>query len=191
MKDLDFLTHYYQKGEPPFRTLTELPQSEALAIIKGFDPEEALVFNRFRNPQKYMQDRKRTENWLHSEFISIGGRPKKTKPYYLVLGTSSYIQEGYNLNCNSLKIALDSIDLSEVSFTYPDSMVSLWLKENGKKQYNSRYHGRVFTYDDLLILFDDIRHKDNIWKEDQSRAYDFFIEAQLWSDKPIKEYLRC
>ena len=39
---VDYLTHYYKKGTPPFRSLSALPKGEALGIM------EALCYWAFR-----------------------------------------------------------------------------------------------------------------------------------------------
>lgn len=190
---MDFLSHYYKKDELPFRSLSELSQEEALAQINNYDPGEALVYRRFKNPHKYLEDRKKTEHWLYSEFNSKGGAPDKVFPHYLVLGESGYIFDGYNGECNKVTIPIDQIDKTKVSFTYPDSMVSYWLRDQKSSEayFQPNYHGIVFTLDEVFELLDKVGHYEKVWESEETRSFDFFVEAQLWSDNPILDIMKC
>lgn len=186
----NYLTHYYHKDENPFRTISSLSDDEAMKVIGKYDPSEALVYRRFKDPIKYLKERRTTELWLRDEFIKLGGKPVNKWPYYLVLGRSSYIFDGYNGECREIKLPMSEIDLEQVSFTYPDSMVSFWLSQRQDEEYyQPKYHGKVFTFDGIKKISADIKHEDNIWEKDKSRAFDFFVEAQIWSDEIIDSYI--
>ncbi len=189
---MNFLTHYYKKGDQPFRSISELSKIEALRHISQYDPEEALVYRRFHNPEKYLEERNATEIWLYEEFKNKGGRPEKLFPYYLVLGESDYIFKGYNENCNIISIPIEQIDESKISFTYPDSMVSYWLKDqkSSEKYFQSKYHGVVFTLDEIFDLLREVEHFERVWEDEETRAFDFFVEAQLWTESPILGFLK-
>lgn len=188
---MNYITHYYRVGDRPFKSLSTLSQDKAIEVIQRFNSEEALVYRRFKNPKKYLEERKTTENWIRHEFIKKGGKPAKGHPHYLVLVESEYIYEGYNRNCEKIHIPISSIDKAKISFTYPDSMISYWLAKSKKNEkfYQNKYHGRVFTFDEIIELLDEVKPTARIWEEDETRAYDFFIEAQLWSDDPILNYI--
>jgi GrpB-like predicted nucleotidyltransferase (UPF0157 family) len=190
-KQLSFLTHYHNPDDQPFQSLSTLSTDEALKIIGKFDPESADVYKRFKNPEKYLSERSEVEGWIRSEFIKKGGQPENLFPYYLVLGTSSYIYEGYNKNCSKIEISLSDLDLNKVSFTYTDSMVSYWLANKKKDEiyFEPEYHGKVFTYEEILQLIDKFGHPSDEWKEDITRSYDFFIEAQVWYDEPVRKFI--
>jgi hypothetical protein len=190
-KQLSFLTHYYNPNDLPFQSLSSLCTVEALNIIRKFEYKSAVVYKRFKNPEKYLSDRKEVEGWIREEFIKKGGQPENHYPYYLVLGSSSYIYEGYNKNCSTIEVSLRDLDLNKVSFTYPDSMVSYWLASTKKEEiyFRPEYHGKVFVYKEIVQLLDKIGHSSNILKEDRTRVYDFFIEAQVWYDGPIKRII--
>jgi hypothetical protein len=185
-----YLTHYYHPDYPPFQSLSSLCTNEALKIIGKFDPESALVYRRFKQPEKYLSERRVVEEWIRNEFLKKGGQPENLFPYYLVLGTSSYIYEGYNKQCSKIEISLSDLDLNKVSFTFPDSMVSYWLANNKREEiyFRPEYHGKVFTYDELVQLIDKSGHPSDEWKQDVTRSYDFFIEAQIWYDEPIRKF---
>jgi hypothetical protein len=48
----DYLTHYYTKGTPPFRSLSTLPDDNALALMQALY-DETLFGARFRDPLQY------------------------------------------------------------------------------------------------------------------------------------------
>ena len=148
---MKFLTHYYKTGNPPFRSLSALADSEALKIASEFQNETALVYRRFKKYELYWLERRETERWLRNEFIKKGGQPKEEYPQYMVLGTSSYISEGYDDMCSEIRIPLSEFSEREISFTYPDSMVSRWLEQQKHEIYfQSAYHGKVFTLTEIL-----------------------------------------
>jgi len=187
---MKFLTHYYKTGEPPFRSLSALADSEALRIASEFRNETALVYRRFKKYEKYWSKRRETEQWLRNEFIKKGGQPKTEYPHYMVLGESSYIHEGYEGKCSEIRIPLSAFNKQEISFTYPDSMVSRWLEEQKHEiYYHSDYHGKVFTLPEILKLTAQYGIPEQEWKHEPDRAYDFFVEAQIWNFEPLRQYM--
>ncbi|KAB8320171.1 hypothetical protein SD81_000580 [Tolypothrix campylonemoides VB511288] len=187
---MKFLTHYYRTGEPPFRSLSALTDSEALRIASELKNETALVYKRFNKYEKYWLQRRETEQWLRNEFIKKGGQPKVEYPHYMVLGTSSYIREGYDNMCSEIRILLSEFSEEEISFTYPGSMVSRWLeKQKHEIYYQSAYHGKVFTLTEILEIAAQYGIPEQEWKHEPNRAFDFFVEAQIWNFKPLEKYI--
>ena len=81
----DILTHYYKKGKKPFLTLSALAEEDAEKIMKNLYQDDAM-WGRFKNPLRYLRERKQTEKWVRESFIAKGGKPVKEYPIYMVLG---------------------------------------------------------------------------------------------------------
>ena len=177
------LTHYHHKNEKPFKTLSALGEQEAIAIMSRLGSQSGEVYRRFKNPEKYLRLRKATETWLRQEFILKGGQPLRLHPNYFVVGRSSWIEEGYNGQSNAVQVPLSDFDFIQVSFTYPDSMVSYWLKtQTDKAFYHADYHGQVFTFDEISRVIEAFGMPGEAWRTEKSREHDIFIEAQFWGE---------
>ncbi len=188
----DFLSHYYREGKPPFQSMSYLPDDEAERIGTELLGENPKAFRRFRKFPTYWPRRRKTDQWVRSEFEKKGGMPEEPYPQYMVLGTSSYIaalgeDEGYR----ELRIPLSDFDPREVSFTYSDCMVSLWLFEEQQDEppFNSELHGKVFTLPEILDVVKVHGIPNGEWETDPKKSYDFFVEAQVWSFRPLKKYM--
>jgi hypothetical protein len=176
------LTHYYHQNERPFQSLSALSDRDALEIISSLQGRAGLVYRRFNNPESYLKLRRETENWLRNEFINKGGKPKSNYPHYFVVDRSTWIEAGYNGHFDRIEMPITSIDPEQISFTYPDSMVSYWLQtQTDKDYYRSEYHGRVFSLAETTQLIDRFGIPDREWETQANRKYDLFIEAQVWN----------
>ena len=189
---IDFLSHYHRKGKPPFQSMSYLSDDEAERVGLMLLEENPDAFRRFRKFPTYWPRRRKTDEWVRAEFEKKGGKPVEPYPQYMVLGTSRYIaglgnDDGY---CE-LRIPLSEFDPMEVSFTYSDCMVSLYLAENDrdKPHFNPDLHGRVFTLCEILSIAEVHGIPDGEWKTDPTRAFDFFIEAQVWSFRTLRKYM--
>jgi hypothetical protein len=87
---VDFLTYYYMAGTPPFRSLSALPDEQAIEIMRSLY-EETVLWSRFRDPAGYLQGRRETERWVREEFLIKGGDPRETCPVHMVLGASPWL----------------------------------------------------------------------------------------------------
>jgi hypothetical protein len=176
------LTHYHHKNDPPFQNLSSLSDEEALSIIISLRDRSGLVYRRFENPEKYLQHRRQAESWLRQEFIKKGGQPVSTYPQYFVVGRSMWIEEGYDGESRMVQFPISFFQDKQVSFTYPDSMISYWLKgQTDKIFYRPEYHGQVFNLSEIyqMIAVFDIPVEE--WRTEELRRYDLFIEAQIWA----------
>jgi hypothetical protein len=180
------LTHYYDRADRPFQSLSALSDQDALEKISILQQRQGLVYRRFNNPENYLKLRRETEIWLRNEFINKGGKPESNYPYYFVVDRSSWIESGYNGHFNKIEIPLKDFEPKQISFTYPDSMVSYWLQtQTCKNYYRDEYHGRVFSMDEILKLIDRFGISDRDWQLQTDRKYDLFIEAQIWNIESI------
>ncbi|NQU43227.1 hypothetical protein HQ520_08065 [bacterium] len=189
---VDFLTHYYRKNKPPFQSMSRLSDEEAERMGLSLLEENPKAFGRFRKFQTYWPRRKRTDQWVRSEFKKRGGRPTEAYPQYMVLGTSRYILElGGDGGYAEIRIPLSEFAANEVSFTYSDCMVSLWLAEEQQDQeyFNPDLHAKVFNLPEILEVSAIHGIPNGEWETDPKKAFDFFIEAQVWSLRPLKKYM--
>ena len=177
------LNHYYHKAEKPFQTLSALPDCEAIELMSRLEKRPGAVYRRFKDPRKYLRHRRATESWLRQEFGRKGGQLISSYPIYFSVGPALWVEEGYNEQSRMVQMPLSSVPPTQVSFTYPDSMVSYWLRtQTDKIFYQPAYHGKVFTLPEVLEIIDRFGMPGNAWRTNPTRKHDIFIEAQLWSD---------
>jgi hypothetical protein len=177
------LTHYYHQNDRPFQSLSALTDRAALTVVANLQHRQGLVYRRFKDPEHYLQLRRETERWLRTEFIKKGGKPVANYPQYFTVGRAVWIESGYNGNFERIQIPLTAFNAEQISFTYPDSMVSYWLQSRSDREYyQPEYHGRVFSIDEITEIIDRFGIPDREWQDLPQRKYDLFIEAQVWSD---------
>lgn len=181
-----FLTHYYHKQDKPFQSLSALEEADALSVIGGLSDRDGLVYRRFRQPEQYLKLRKETETWVRESFIRKGGKPNTSYPQYFVVDQSTWIEEGFGQQSRSISLPLSALDSKRVSFTFPDSMVSYWLRtQSDAVYYQPEYHGRVLLPHEICSIIDRFGIPNKEWKTEEHRKYDFFIEAQVWDSCEI------
>jgi hypothetical protein len=69
-----------------------------------------------------------------------------------------------------------------VSLTYGDSFPALRVQDGGL------YRGKVYTLDELTELVQNYGLPQD-WNPDGRLGPERYIEAQVWEDEPVKEYL--
>jgi hypothetical protein len=187
MSEYPYLTYYYDNRDVPFRTLSSLPDVDAVQIMNRLHAEypDAILFDRFKDPAWYLQARRRTEQWVRSEFIASGGRPESDHPVSLVLGSSAWIANhapGSPSSHGEIQIPLSEFDPCDVSFTFPDSMVSFWLgNEKPPAYYLPDYHGRVFTREEILLIVETRGMPEENWTLTLPPDTGAYIKAQVWN----------
>jgi hypothetical protein len=183
------LTHYYHRDDEPFQTLSSLSEVDALKVITSLQPRTGAVYRRFHHPAAYLSQRRETEAWLRTEFIKKGGQPIAEYPQYFVVDRAPWIEDGYNGQSQMIQIPIANFHPERVSFTYPDSMISYWLKSQivgGASQtenqvfYHPEYHGRVFGLQEISKIIEQFGIPNTEWQVEEARKYDLFIEAQVW-----------
>jgi hypothetical protein len=175
------IRHYYHQDDEPFKTLSSLSAQEAVRIISSLRDRTGTVYRRFSNPAQYLHQRRETESWIRAEFIKKGGQPISQYPQYFVADRSIWIEDGYNRQSRSIQMPISAFNLDTVSFTYPDSMISYWLKSQKEQVfYQPEYHGRVFVLSEIGTIIERFGIPDREWQTAGSRKYDLFIEAQVW-----------
>jgi hypothetical protein len=178
----DFLTHYYQKGEYPFMSLNDLPYEDANRVKLAHCKKNGIGL--FYAQDDYLFHRKEIERWIYKELIRLGGNPSNEVPVYMTLGESPEgefdIRTDLQKNGEEIKIPLAEIDLSAVTFVYPDSMYELVQDANGKIIDGKRTNTpQVYVYRDLPGVVQKYKVYDD---------YKFNIEAQVWNREMLHKY---
>jgi hypothetical protein len=187
----DIITHYYKRGTPPFRSLSSLSESEAVSIMKSLY-DETLFGTRFKNPAQYLQNRRQSEKWVREEFILKGGSPILEFPIYFVLGESAWLFEhspDKSLH-SEIQISLSDFEEGDVSFTYPDSMISFRFgNDRPTDYYLPELHGKVFTRNEILCIVKCKGDPEKDWQTKLSPTHAPYIEAQVWNMCPLIKYI--
>ena len=175
----DFLTHYYENSAGPFSNLSMLPIEKAEQILEEIRGNG----NRFASQRSsdYLKTRLELEDKIRKLFEAKGGQPKLKRPHYLILGTCPWLKEWY-VDGQELQIKLVSIPESCVSFTYGDSFPAMNYND-GKP-----YRGQVYTINELGKVIK-LYGLPQEWNSDGRGGPERYIEAQVWDDTPLKEYI--
>src|SRR5512143_2960575 len=184
---IDYLTHYYRTGTPPFRSLSTLPDDEALKLMTALC-DDTPFGERFKDPLNYLHNRRRTEEWVRAEFCAKGGQPVEPYPSYMVLGFSPWIERAVPITFNTCKMRfpLSIFQEGDVSFTYPDSMISRWFgTEKPADYYQPELHGKVFTRSEILAIVAARGLPEDGWEPRLPDQLAPYIEAQVWNRQPL------
>ena len=176
----DFLSHYYEAADGPFRNLSDLPLSEAEVILQEIRQGAS---GRFASQRKadYLMVRRALEERVRQLFIAKGGRPRRERPHYLILGACPWLMSWYPQGCE-LRIPLSAFRPEMVSFTYGDTFPAMRYQD-GKST-----RGQVYTLGELPGLIEEYGLPQE-WNADGKVGPDRYIEAQVWDDEPLGPYL--
>ncbi|SLM15591.1 conserved hypothetical protein [uncultured spirochete] len=188
---VDYLLHIYRKGSRPFQTLSDLPEAMALQIMEQLYIEGAVFWERFKEPRSYQSFRKQVEQTMRAAFKNKGGKPINKHPIYLIVGRPKWMDivsdEKTLQTTEILRVPLSMIKRESVSFAYPDSMVSaLMAAEQNPDYYEPEYHGKVFTFDEIMDIIEKKGLPGEGWETRMPKHYAHYIEAQVW-DRSILE----
>lgn len=189
---IDYLTHYYSLDKEPFQSLSALPDEEAIQIMEQLY-DDTPYGERFQNPVQYLQDRKDTEQWVREGFIAKGGRPKDRFPIPLVLGSSKWLVAAApdREKHGEIRVPLSAFTEVDVSFTYPDSMISRWFgREKPVEYYQAGLHGIVFTLSEILAIVEEKGMPEEDWGTNLPKSLAPYIEAQVWNHELLLENRR-
>jgi hypothetical protein len=174
------LSHYYENSAGPFSNLSVLPLEQAEQILE----EIRRNGNRFASQRAadYLKKRFALEIKIRKLFEEKGGKPKLARPHYMILGTCPWVREWY-VDGQELQIKLALIPKDRVSFTYGDSFPAMNYRD-GKP-----YRGQVYIESELEEIIKRYGLPQE-WNPDGKGGPERYIEAQVWDDVPLKEYLR-
>ncbi len=166
----DFLSHYYDRNSGPFRSLSDLSLQEA-AVIQARIRQAGAQFAS-RCPADYLVNR---------QFIQKGGCPLRQRPHYFVLGSCAWLLTWYKCGCE-LRLPVARFQMQAVSFTYGDSFPAL------RYQDGRPHRGQVYTWDELPELLERYGLPQE-WNPNGELGPERYIEAQVWDDAPLIEFL--
>ena len=140
---------------------------------------------------QYLHERQRTEQWVRSEFIVKGGRPQEPYPIYMALGSSPWLVKAVpeTPQHGEIRIPLAVFQEGDVSFTYPDSMLSRWFgTDKPAEYYQPGYHGKVFKRSEILAIVAARGLPEAGWEPRLPDHLAPYIEAQVWNKQPLLAY---
>lgn len=185
-----YITHYFVRGSEPFLSISELDDTSWLKLCNDLAARRATdpTYHRRFGP-KYRGVRLEAEAVLRSRFLEVGGRIDREAPIYFCLGSSEW-WAGF-CDHEEVRIELRDIDPRTISFTYPDSLTSMgMLKRFGLRHDAKPYHGKVFRLDQIDSAVREFGlpagYSPSGYREYHKEDLEIYIEAQLWSDEPIR-----
>lgn len=177
----DFLCHYYEAADGPFRNLSDLPAQEAEMVLERI----RRASDRFASQRTddYLAVRRGLEEHVRVLFTAKGGSPKRMRPHYLIVGACPWLQ-GWYQNGRELRVplAVFHAHTASISFTYGDTFPAMRLRD-GKA-----HRGQVYTLAELPGLIE--RYGlPQAWNADGKQGPERYIEAQVWDDEPLRPYI--
>jgi hypothetical protein len=192
---IDHLIHLYKRGAEPFRTLSALREEEAVSIMRSLYMAGSIFWERFENPVAYLRLRKQIEQGIRENFIAKGGKPREAHPIYMTFGRTRWMQNDLDAvtlaTTTQIEVPLAWFQECDISFTYPDSMVSFLLaQEKAAEIYLPDFHGKVFTLSEIRSIVEADGLPGGKWGTNLPSSLPNYIEAQVWKHEPLLEYKR-
>ena len=192
---IDHLLHLYKRGAEPFRTLSALREEDAVSIMRSLYMAGSIFWERFEDPVAYLRLRKQIEHSIRENFIAKGGVPREAHPIYMTFGRTRWMQNDLDAvtlaTTTEIEVPLAWFDECDVSFTYPDSMVSFLLaQEKAAEYYLPDLHGKVFTLSEIRSIVEADGLPGGKWGTNLPSSLPNYIEAQVWKHEPLLEYKR-
>lgn len=175
----DFLSHYYEQSDGPFRNLSDLPIPQAEGLLQSIRQNSQDRFAS-RRQSDYLSVRQGLEERIRELFIAKGGRPSRARPHYLILGACPRLLAWYPHGCE-LHILLSVFKPEMVSFTYGDTFPAM------RYQDGKPYRGQVYTLAEIPDLVERFGLPQD-WNPDGALGPDRYIEAQVWNDTHLEPF---
>ena len=187
---IKYLTHYYRAGTTPFRSLSALPEAEAIRIMKELYVDNP-IWGRFGSGLVFAGE-KETEAWVRKEFMAKGGRPQEEYPVYMIVESCESLEKNTaGERLEKIQIPISYFKEEDVSFTFIDSMFSYRLGRDKNPEYNQpEYHGKVFLLSEILSLIKEKGELTEGWWGKLPDDFFPYIEAQVWNHRILREYLQ-
>jgi hypothetical protein len=190
---IDYLVHLYKSNTEPFRTLSILPEEDAIRIMQSLYMAGSIFWERFEDPVAYLRLRKQIEQHIRQAFIAKGGMPREPHPIYMAFGRTRWMLNDLDAvtlaTTTEIEVPLSFFEECDVSFTYPDSMVSFLLaNEKESEYYLPDYHGKVFTLSEIRSIVESSGLPGEKWGTNLPSSIPNYIEAQVWNHEPLLEY---
>lgn len=177
-----YLYHYYDKRSGPFKSLTALSEKEAFTVLERIKRERPSSLSAQRDID-YISKRINCERIVREEAVKKGILMDILSPHYLVVEHSPWLSTWFE-DPGVIKIPIEEFDTSKISFTYGDSMPTFSSRVKDGKEYRKK----VYSYEEILDIIAWYGLPQD-WNGDGSHGLERYIEAQVWTDEPIKRYL--
>lgn len=177
---MKFLYHYYESARGPFRSLTDLPLEEAMAVQQKLKEDKAVFAS--QRSDDYLVIRRDLEERARSLFIDKGGKPIRTTPHYMTFGKCEWLREWYK-DGRELEVPIHDFDERTISFTYGDLFPTMRFQD-GKP-----YRGQIYTKEEIYRLIDEYGLPQE-WNQYGDKGPERYIEVQIWNDAPISKYMQ-
>ena len=162
--------------------MSDLKIEEAQEIQNRIKAENK-AFAAQRN-ESYLARRRYLEELVRSMFIKKGGEPVRKTPHYMVIGECPWLATWYK-ESDYIKIPVSEFNMKTVSFTYGDTFPTFSPNVTDDLEFRRK----VYTYDEILIIIEKYGLPQNFWNEPVF-AQPCYVEAQVWSDVPVKYYCK-
>jgi hypothetical protein len=175
----NFLTHYYEAKNGPFRSLSDLSVAAAESVMADIR-EKGNCFAS-RRAENYLDIRRELEEKIRRLFLEKGGKPQRDRPHYFILGACAWVKSWYE-NGQACCIPLAEFSPDAVSFTYGDSFPAMRFQDGRP------YRGKVYSLAELPALVQQYGLPQE-WNHDGTKGPERYIEAQVWEDAPVRKVL--
>jgi hypothetical protein len=176
----DSLYHYYEASKGPFLNLSDFPLEEAERILSEIRQKGEVFAS--RRDEDYVRIRKELEDKIRRMFIAKGGKPVRERRHYMILGACPWLIDWYK-DGRELRVPLAAFRAEIISFTYGDTFPAM------RRQDGKPYRGQVYTLDELAELIR-LHGLPQEWNPGGEVGPDRYIEAQVWDDTPIRQFLK-
>lgn len=177
-----YLYHYYDKETGPFKNLSDVSIEEANEILHSISSRKPHV-QCAKRQATYMRKRLYYENILRCEFEKKGGIIRRNSPHYMVVEHSPWLSTWYD-NSAYIKIPIEEFDVRTISFTYGDSHPTFSERVNDGKEYRKK----LYTYEEILPVIEKYGLPQE-WNDDGKYGPERYVEAHIWSDEVIGQFL--
>ena len=174
------LYHYYEAEKGPFLSLSDLHDDEAEQVLNQLRQDKHLFAS--QRPPDYLKVRRTLEAQVRHLFIQKGGKPCRIRPHYMIVGACPWLKQWYRQGAE-IQIPLTEFKAESISFTYGDTFPAM------RYQDGRPYRGQVYVLSELAVVVEEYG-LPQIWNPDGQKGPERYIEAQIWDDKPLKQYLR-
>jgi hypothetical protein len=175
----NFLCHYYEASRGPFLNLSHVPLAEAESALDQIRQAGAGFAS--RRSLDYLRIRRKLEDKVRRLFVEKGGKPRREWPHYMILGSCPWVKDWYQ-DGRELRVPLDRFSPEIVSFTYGDTFPAMRV-DDGRP-----YRGQVYVLEELPKIIRSYGLPQE-WNRDGAHGPERYIEAQVWDDEPIREFL--
>jgi len=184
----NYLTRYYVAGENPFTSLNDLPLEDANAI--KMMASDKYGWGGFYAQYDYLIHRREIEKWIYSELSKKGGHPQDDIPIYMFLGDCNGGFDKFGSDTTCLIIPIDALDLSSISFVWPDSMYEMLVNDKGELTGEGRRTNtpKVFMYHELIEVVERVNEFNSI--KNRQVPFPASIEAQVWNRDMLESWYK-